>query len=128
MCFFKTLVNKFSCFLVDVDDVKYVINYDFPQSTEDYVHRIGRTGRSDNKGTSYTLFTQSHMKVAGELVKILEDAKQVLNPKLVEMRDLFLCIGGGDKGKGESKSTEFQYKFMVMAKFYQVIFSSLSLG
>ena len=31
--------------ILDVDDVKFVINFDFPNSSEDYVHRIGRTGR-----------------------------------------------------------------------------------
>ena len=35
--------------MADVKDVKYVINYDFPGSLEDYVHRIGRTGRAGQK-------------------------------------------------------------------------------
>jgi ATP-dependent RNA helicase DDX5/DBP2 len=30
---------------IDVADIKFVVNYDFPNATEDYVHRIGRTGR-----------------------------------------------------------------------------------
>uniref|UniRef100_A0A915EMQ3 RNA helicase n=1 Tax=Ditylenchus dipsaci TaxID=166011 RepID=A0A915EMQ3_9BILA len=42
---------------LDVNDVKFVINYDFPKNSEDYVHRIGRTGRGDKLGTSYTFFT-----------------------------------------------------------------------
>lgn len=33
----------------DVDDIKFVINYDYPNNSEDYVHRIGRTGRRDKK-------------------------------------------------------------------------------
>ena len=35
---------------LDVDDVTHVINYDLPESYEDYVHRIGRTGRNNKKG------------------------------------------------------------------------------
>jgi len=35
--------------LSDVTDIRYVINYDFPKNAEDYVHRIGRTGRRDMK-------------------------------------------------------------------------------
>ena len=31
---------------LDVDDVKFVINYDYPNNSEDYIHRIGRTGKS----------------------------------------------------------------------------------
>ena len=40
---------------LDISNVEYVINYDFPSDIENYVHRIGRTGRSDNKGTSMSI-------------------------------------------------------------------------
>ena len=40
-----------------MDDIKFVINYDYPNNSEDYIHRIGRTGRKGNSGTSYTFFT-----------------------------------------------------------------------
>lgn len=39
---------------IDVDDLEYVINYDIPNISETYVHRIGRTGRAGNKGTAYS--------------------------------------------------------------------------
>lgn len=39
---------------IDIDDVSHVINYDLPQSYEDYVHRIGRTGRADKIGQALT--------------------------------------------------------------------------
>ena len=66
-------------YLTDVDDVKFVINYDFPMNTEDYVHRIGRTGRSNNKGTSYTFFTRDNAGngKADELIAILQESNQV---------------------------------------------------
>ena len=44
-------------YVLDVTDVKYVINFDFPNNTEDYIHRIGRTARAENTGTAYTFFT-----------------------------------------------------------------------
>lgn len=62
---------------LDVDDVKYVINFDFPNNTEDYIHRIGRTGRSTNKGTSYTFFTPANGAKAGDLIGVLREANQV---------------------------------------------------
>merc|ERR1712210_198982 len=71
---------------LDVDDVKFVINYDFPGAVEDYIHRIGRTGRKGNTGTAYTFFTQKNGKNAAQLINILQEAKQVVNPKLVEMQ------------------------------------------
>jgi hypothetical protein len=61
----------------DVDDVKFVINYDFPSNIEDYVHRIGRTGRSNNKGTSYTFMTQANGNKVDELIQILQETNQV---------------------------------------------------
>lgn len=39
---------------LDIDDVTHVINYDLPESYENYIHRIGRTGRMDKKGTALT--------------------------------------------------------------------------
>ena len=59
----------------DVKDIKYVINYDFPNNCEDYIHRIGRTGRAGNKGVSYTYFTAENSKQARELVTILRESK-----------------------------------------------------
>jgi len=42
---------------IDVEDVTHVINYDVPQHPEDYVHRIGRTGRAQKVGDAFTLIT-----------------------------------------------------------------------
>merc|ERR1712154_508910 len=70
---------------LDVDDVKFVINYDYPNNSEDYIHRIGRTGRKGNTGTSYTLFTPGNAPKAKDLVSVLAEAKQVVNPKLQEL-------------------------------------------
>ena len=41
----------------DVRDITHVLNYDYPNNSEDYVHRIGRTGRAGAKGTAITFFT-----------------------------------------------------------------------
>ncbi|CAL8127030.1 unnamed protein product [Orchesella dallaii] len=79
---------------LDVDDVKFVINYDYPNGTEDYVHRIGRTGRSSKTGTAYTFFTHGNAKQAKELVDVLREANQVINPKLYEMMESSRNLGG----------------------------------
>merc|ERR1711894_849305 len=76
---------------IHVDDVKFVINYDYPNNSEDYIHRIGRTGRKDNKGTAYTLFTPNNGAKARDLVEVLTEAKQVVNPKLLELAQ---CAAG----------------------------------
>lgn len=60
-----------------MDGIKYVINFDYSNNSEDYIHRIGRTGRSNTKGTSYTFFTQEDAKKAKDLISVLKEAKQV---------------------------------------------------
>ncbi|VFQ66174.1 unnamed protein product [Cuscuta campestris] len=70
---------------LDVKGIKFVINYDFPTCLEDYVHRIGRTGRAGAKGTAFTFFTQGNAKFARELVKILQQAEQIIPPQLAAM-------------------------------------------
>lgn len=47
--------------LEDVKNITHVFNYDYPNNSEDYVHRIGRTGRAGSKGTAITLFTTESM-------------------------------------------------------------------
>uniref|UniRef100_A0A3P8TLL1 RNA helicase n=1 Tax=Amphiprion percula TaxID=161767 RepID=A0A3P8TLL1_AMPPE len=82
---------------LDVEDVKFVINYDYPSSSEDYVHRIGRTARSTNKGTAYTFFTPGNLRQARDLVRVLEEARQAINPKLLQLVDSGHGGGGGGR-------------------------------
>ncbi|XP_069764081.1 probable ATP-dependent RNA helicase DDX17 isoform X2 [Narcine bancroftii] len=88
---------------LDVEDIKFVINYDYPNSSEDYVHRIGRTARSTNKGTAYTFFTPGNVKQARELIKVLEEASQAINPKLLQLVDH--GRGGGRGGRSRYRPT-----------------------
>ncbi|KAK2894139.1 probable ATP-dependent RNA helicase DDX17 [Channa argus] len=80
---------------LDVEDVKFVINYDYPNSSEDYIHRIGRTARSTNTGTAYTFFTPGNLRQARELIRVLEEARQAINPKLLQLVDTGRGGGGG---------------------------------
>ncbi|KAJ6848384.1 putative DEAD-box ATP-dependent RNA helicase 40 isoform X1 [Iris pallida] len=70
---------------LDIKDIRVVINYDFPTGIEDYVHRIGRTGRAGATGVSYTFFSGQDQKHAAELVKVLEGADQRVPPELRDM-------------------------------------------
>ena len=74
--------------VVDVSDIKYVINFDFPNNTEDYVHRIGRTARAKRTGTAYSFFTSANSKQAKDLVDVLKEASQAINPKLFEQIEI----------------------------------------
>merc|ERR1712013_626153 len=70
---------------LDVPDISFVINYDYPHSGEDYIHRIGRTARANRTGTAYTFFTQGNAKNAAELISVMEEAGQTVPPKLKEL-------------------------------------------
>eukprot|EP01111_Echinosteliopsis_oligospora_P011266 TRINITY_DN3677_c0_g1_i2.p1 TRINITY_DN3677_c0_g1~~TRINITY_DN3677_c0_g1_i2.p1 ORF type:complete len:770 (+),score=222.48 TRINITY_DN3677_c0_g1_i2:49-2358(+) len=89
---------------IDVKDIKYVINYDMPNSLENYVHRIGRTGRAGATGTSYTFFTQANYKLAPELVSILTEAGQTVPPELASFRS---SGGGGGRGGGRDGARSY---------------------
>ncbi|CAG8737413.1 15157_t:CDS:2, partial [Dentiscutata heterogama] len=87
---------------LDIPDVRYVINYTFPLTIEDYVHRIGRTGRAGNKGISHTLFTSCDKVHSGELIRILRQSNQ-------QVPDSLLRFGTGIKKK-EHKAYGAFYK------------------
>lgn len=74
---------------LDVDGVTHVINYDYPNTSEDYIHRIGRTGRKDMKGTSHTLLTRDEDRQAKSLIEVLKEAKQEVPEELKEMSQSF---------------------------------------
>ncbi|KAK4939826.1 ATP-dependent RNA helicase dbp2 [Elasticomyces elasticus] len=82
---------------IDVRDITHVFNYDYPNNSEDYVHRIGRTGRAGRKGTAITLFSTENAKQARDLVNILTESKQNIDPRLAEMARY---SGGGGGGRG----------------------------
>jgi len=56
---------------IHVDDVAHVINYDFPRDAEDYIHRIGRTGRAESSGISTSLITPRDMICVREVEKLI---------------------------------------------------------
>lgn len=95
--YFLRVYTNISLFL-DVDDVKYVINFDYPSSSEDYIHRIGRTGRCKTSGTSYAFFTPQNSRQAKDLINVLKEANQTVNPKLSE-----LAMKGGNNFGARSK-------------------------
>lgn len=102
---------------LDVKDIRVVVNFDFPTGVEDYVHRIGRTGRAGATGIAYTFFGDQDAKHASDLIKILEGANQRVPPELRELssrggggfsRSKYRTGGRGDSGFG-AKSYDSGY-------------------
>ncbi|KAH7139026.1 ATP-dependent RNA helicase dbp2 [Dendryphion nanum] len=88
---------------IDVRNITHVFNYDYPNNSEDYVHRIGRTGRAGAHGTAITLFTTDNAKQARDLVSVLTESKQQIDPKLHEMARYNSGGGGGRWGGGRGR-------------------------
>ncbi|KAG9510726.1 ATP-dependent RNA helicase DDX3Y, partial [Fragariocoptes setiger] len=61
---------------LDIPNVKHVINYDLPTDIEEYVHRIGRTGRVGNLGLATSLFNDKNRNLAPDLLELLSESKQ----------------------------------------------------
>lgn len=74
---------------LDVDDVSHVFNYDVPFNAEDYVHRIGRTGRAGKTGHAWTLATRDEEKYI--------DAIQRLIKTTIEVKQIDGGKGGGEQ-------------------------------
>lgn len=56
---------------IDVDDISHVINYDLPDEAENYVHRIGRTGRAKSSGVAYSFCASSEKKKLKAIERVL---------------------------------------------------------
>ncbi|KAK0141433.1 ATP-dependent RNA helicase DDX3Y [Merluccius polli] len=61
---------------LDISNVKHVINFDLPSDIEEYVHRIGRTGRVGNLGLATSFFNDKNGNITKDLLDILVEAKQ----------------------------------------------------
>ncbi|MFZ9681697.1 MAG: helicase-related protein, partial [Cephaloticoccus sp.] len=56
---------------LDIAGVSHVVNYDVPENAEDYVHRIGRTGRAQNTGDAFTLVTEDDVRDARSIERYM---------------------------------------------------------
>ncbi|XP_064167926.1 ATP-dependent RNA helicase DDX3Y-like isoform X6 [Anguilla rostrata] len=61
---------------LDISNVKHVINFDLPSDIEEYVHRIGRTGRVGNLGLATSFFNDKNSNITKDLLDILVESKQ----------------------------------------------------
>jgi len=95
---------------LDVKDIDYVINYDFPDTIATYIHRIGRTARGGKTGTSIAFVTQENVALARDLMEVLASAKQEIPASLTELAtyDKKGGKGGGNKGGSQSLYTGYE--------------------
>eukprot|EP00920_Eleutheroschizon_duboscqi_P044143 GHVT01105155.1.p1 GENE.GHVT01105155.1~~GHVT01105155.1.p1 ORF type:complete len:159 (+),score=20.76 GHVT01105155.1:340-816(+) len=93
--------------LSDVKNIDFVVNYDTPLTIEDYIHRIGRTGRAEAAGTAVTFFVLDYnapekCRMAKLIATAMKDVGQTPPPELLSMaRHAPSGSGGGGRiGRG----------------------------
>eukprot|EP00796_Vickermania_ingenoplastis_P013371 gene13371-9199_t len=67
---------------LDIPNVALVIQYDLPSNIDDYVHRIGRTGRAGKQGTAIAFFNDKNRNVVDDLIPLLKETNQVVIPQI----------------------------------------------
>lgn len=92
---------------IDIKDLTHVVNLDFPRHLEEYVHRVGRTGRAGKTGIALSFITKNDWAHARGLIKILEEANQEVPDELEKMAQRFEAMkirreneGGSSRGRG----------------------------
>jgi ATP-dependent RNA helicase DDX46/PRP5 len=81
------IATSVACRGLDVKHLRVVINYDVPNHLEDYIHRIGRTGRAGKEGTAFTFITPEEAQFAPDLVHALTAAGQPVPSELKALSD-----------------------------------------
>ncbi|XP_037818969.1 ATP-dependent RNA helicase bel [Lucilia sericata] len=84
---------------LDIPHVKHVINFDLPSDVEEYVHRIGRTGRMGNLGVATSFFNEKNRNICADLVELLIETKQEV-PSFLEDMMASERSHGGNKRRG----------------------------
>lgn len=96
---------------IDVENITHVINYDLPQDTESYVHRIGRTGRANKSGTALSLVTRKEISKLRQIEKEIKTKitkKQVPTLKdIMEAKSQNVISSIEDTLKAEDSYTKF---------------------
>jgi len=72
---------------LDISNVKFVVNFDLPTDIDEYVHRIGRTGRAGNSGEAISFFNEKNRNIARDLFEILNETQQEIPEFLTKMVD-----------------------------------------
>lgn len=82
---------------LDIPHVKHVINFDLPSDVEEYVHRIGRTGRMGNLGVATSFFNEKNRNICSDLMELLVETKQEIPSFLEDMMANERSYGGGKR-------------------------------
>jgi len=86
---------------IDIPNVEYVINYDLPEKVENYVHRVGRTGRASEKGQAISFCSSGEKEILKEIEEYLDKPVSRLN---ITKNDYFETIEFSDETHADWKT------------------------
>ena len=95
---------------IDIEDLDVVINFDLPNISETYVHRIGRTGRAGKKGTSYSFCSIDEKKYVVEIQKIIKKAIPVVEDHPYALQRKEKAIDLNKKRNTKQKNSNTKHK------------------
>ncbi|XP_044494158.1 DEAD-box ATP-dependent RNA helicase 37-like [Mangifera indica] len=85
---------------LDIPHVAHVVNFDLPNDIDDYVHRIGRTGRAGKTGLATAFFNENSMSLARPLSELMEEANQEVPAWLTRYASRAAVSGGKNRRSG----------------------------
>lgn len=88
---------------LDIPHVSHVINFDLPNDIDDYVHRIGRTGRAGKTGLATAFFNESNMSMAKPLADLMQEANQEVPDWLTRFASRVSYGGGKNRRSGGAR-------------------------
>ncbi|KAL1820970.1 hypothetical protein ACET3Z_015839 [Daucus carota] len=94
---------------LDIPDVSHVVNFDIPKDIDDYVHRIGRTGRAGKTGLATAFFNEGNMSLAKSLADLMQEAKQEVPAWLTHYASRPSYGGGKNRRFGGGRSGGGRY-------------------
>ncbi|WCJ34093.1 DEAD-box ATP-dependent RNA helicase 37 [Euphorbia peplus] len=85
---------------LDIPHVAHVVNFDLPNDIDDYVHRIGRTGRAGKSGLATAFFNENNMSLARPLADVMQEANQEVPAWLTRYAQRASYGGGKNRRSG----------------------------
>lgn len=85
---------------LDIPHVSHVVNFDLPNDIDDYVHRIGRTGRAGKTGLATAFFNENNTNLAKSLADLMQEANQEVPAWLTRFASRASYGGGKNRRSG----------------------------
>ncbi|KAL5975804.1 DEAD-box ATP-dependent RNA helicase 37 [Asimina triloba] len=95
---------------LDIPHVSHVINFDLPKDIDDYVHRIGRTGRAGKSGLATAFFSEVNYPLAKSLSELMQEANQEVPSWLTRCAEKSYHGGGRNRRSGGGRFAGYDYR------------------